>query len=84
MELDQETTAVLLAAALVVKNSEISKKRTTRSVSVKLWLSRRTNLRVYDSLLQELRSEDEAEYRKFLRMAPENFDELLEIPSTLL
>ena len=60
------------------------RKNTTRSVSVKLWLSRRTNLCVYDSLLQELRSEDEAEYRKFLRMAPENLDELLEIPSTLL
>ena len=84
MELDQETTAVLLAAALVVKKRRKCRKKTTRSVSVKPWLSRRINLCVYDSLLQELRSEDEAEYRKFLRMAPENFDELLEIPSTLL
>ena len=42
-------------------------------------MSRRTNLGVYDTLLQELRSEDEGEYRKFLRMTPENFDELLEL-----
>ena len=48
------------------------------------WLSRRTNLGVYDSLLQELRLEDEAEYRKCFRMTLENFDKLLELPSTLL
>ena len=65
MELEQERTAVLLAAALVVKKGQKYRKKKTRSLWVKPQLSRRTNLCVYNSLLQELRSEDEAEYRKF-------------------
>ena len=57
MELDQETTAVLLAAALVAKKVKISRGKKARSVWIMPWLSTMANLCVYDSLLQELRSE---------------------------
>ena len=33
----------------------------------------------FDTPLKELRSEDEAEYKRFLRMTPQTFDELLEL-----
>ena len=53
------------------------KHRKKRSVWVKPWLQRRNKLGVYHTLLQELRIEAEDEYKKFLRMSPEVFDELL-------
>ena len=44
---------------------------------MKPWLQRRNKLGVYHTLLQELRIEAEDEYKKFLRVSPEVFDELL-------
>ena len=44
---------------------------------MKPWLQRRNKLGVYHTLLQELRIEVEDEYKKFLRMSPEVFGELL-------
>ena len=46
---------------------------------MKNWLQRRSYLGCFDTLLKELRSEDEAEYKRFLRMTPQIFDELLEL-----
>ena len=69
------------AAALVVLLHIIKyqKKRKSRSHWVKPWLSKRSSFGVYDTLLQELRSEDEGEYKKFLHMSPDVFDELLNL-----
>ena len=44
---------------------------------VKSLLGRRINLGLYETLVQELRFEDESEYKKLLRMTPLNFDEIL-------
>ena len=44
---------------------------------MKHWLQRRNKLGVYHTLLQELRIEAVDEYKKFLRMSSEVFDELL-------
>ena len=57
------------------------KKRRKRSTCAKPWLRRRWNLGLYDNLLTELRFEDGEEYKKFLWMIPENFDELLRLNS---
>ena len=46
---------------------------------MKPWLNRRNELGVYNTLLRELRMEDEGEYKRFLRMIPENFDDLLNL-----
>ena len=45
---------------------------------VETWLQRQTQLGIYDTLLQELRLEEEGDYKKFLRMSTEIFDELLQ------
>ena len=37
---------------------------------MKPWLSKRSELGVYNTLLQELRLEGEFEYKKFLKMVP--------------
>ena len=44
---------------------------------VKSLLGRRINLGLYETLVQELRFEDESGYKKLLRMTPLNFDEIL-------
>ena len=43
------------------------------------WLTKRIELGIERSLLREFHSENEDEYRKFLRMMAENFDELLDL-----
>ena len=44
---------------------------------VKPSLGRRINLGLYETLVQELRFEDESEYKKLLRMTPQDFQEIL-------
>ena len=51
MENDEETAAAIVALLLVKGN----KKKRKRSVWVKPWLGRRTNLGLYEMLVQELR-----------------------------
>ena len=64
MESDEEIVAAIAALLLVKKN----KKNRKRSVWLKAWLGRIINLGLYETLVQELRFEDELEYKKLLRM----------------
>ena len=75
MDADQESDAAAVVIGVLLKRRK-SKQRKKRSVWVKPWLQRRNKLGVYRTLLQELRMEAE-EYKQFLRMSPELFDELL-------
>ena len=76
MDADQESDATAVVIGVLLKRRK-SKQRKKRSVWVKPWLQRRNKLGVYHTLLQELRMEAEEEYKQFLRMSPELFDELL-------
>ena len=78
MDVDQERAAAAVIIGVLLKRRK-TKHRKKRSVWVKpwAWLQRRNKLGVYHTLLQELRIEAEDEYKKFLRMSPEVFDELL-------
>ena len=51
MESNEETNAAIVSLLLVKRN----KKKRKRSVWVKPWLGRRTNLGLYEMLVQELR-----------------------------
>ena len=72
MESNEETEASIVSL-LLVKNT----KTRNRSVRVKSCLERSTNQGLYGTLVQELRFEDELEYKKLLRMTPQDFDEIL-------
>ena len=65
--------AAAMAALIVGKISKRKKKRQ------KPWLIRRNELGVDSSLLKELRIEEEEEYKTFLRVTPENLDNLLHL-----
>ena len=46
---------------------------------VKPWLKRREERGIYDTLVREFRLEEELEYKKFLGMDPNTFDELFQL-----
>ena len=71
-----EEAAAVVAVLVTLKNR---KNRKRRSTWVKPWLAERNSFCIYDNLLQELRSEDEKEYRKLLYMCPEVYYELLSL-----
>ena len=53
------------------------KRRGRRRFWVRPWIGRRLQFGMYDQLLVELRNEDQAYFKNFMRMPPEMFDELL-------
>ena len=53
------------------------KRRGRRRFWVRPWIGRRLQFGLYDQLLVELRNEDQASFKNFMRMPPEMFDELL-------
>ena len=76
MDFDHEYVAAAVVVAVLNKKRKRLRKKRERSVWVKPWLSIRNELRADRTLLREFRVEDDEEYNKFLRMSPENFDEL--------
>ena len=80
MDSDSECAAAAIVFAVLLKRRKKSKRK-KRSAWVKPWLQKRTQLGIYDTLLQELRLEEEEDYKKFLRMSTETFDELLQLIS---
>ena len=46
---------------------------------MKLWFKRRKNLEFYETLLAELRLEDEYKYNMLLRMTYENYEEIFQL-----
>ena len=55
-----------------------------RTMWTRDWLLRRDDLGVFDTLLAELRAEDEACFLNFLRVSPGIYDSLLEKVSPLI
>ena len=53
-------------------------KKKHRSMWTRQWLLRRTQYGAYETLLSELRREDEGSFLNFLRVAPDLFDSLVE------
>ena len=69
---------VFAASAIIIAVSTKRKReKRKRAEWVKPWLVRRPQLGAYDTLLSELQMEEESEYKNYLRMSPECFDEVL-------
>ena len=58
--------------------------RRPRSVWTRDWLMRREQLGAFDTLLTELRAEDQASFLNFLRVSPGIFDSLLDKVTPLI
>ena len=83
MDSDLELAAAAVVVAVVTKRRR-KRKRKPRSVWVKPWLEKRSKLGVYDTLIRELRLEEEEEYTKFLRMNAADFEEVLGLISIFI
>ena len=79
LQLANQQTACMVAIARAQPLVNRRQRRPQRkTVWIRPWLQRRLELGHYSKLLQELRLEDEASFRNFLRMDPRMFHELLQ------
>ena len=61
------------------REKQVKEKEKKRRVSGKPWFKRRKNLEFYETLLAELRLEDEYKYNMLLRMTYENYEEIFQL-----
>ena len=75
-----ERNRLLLLRMILLQHRRRRRRRNDRRWWCRLWLSpeRRLQFGLYDQLMVELRREDPASFRNFLRMPAEMFDELLQ------
>ena len=71
-------TTILLAQLHDMDNEQQEQRQRARSVWVRQWILRRSQLGQYEQLLQELRDEDRKGFKNFLRMDHAMFQELLQ------
>ena len=67
-------TQEVILAAILLEEQQFQRRRT---MWVKPWLMRRVMLGQYDTLMQELMRESQGDFRSFLRIEPDMFQELL-------
>ena len=77
MSEDELAAAAAVIIAVVAKQKNKKSNRAKRKYWVKPWLARRPQLGIYETLLLELRLEEERNYKNYLRMTTQNFDEIL-------
>ena len=75
--MDEEVTSAAIIIGLVFKKRK--NKRENRTKRTKEWMLQRAVHGAYDALLKDLRFTEEQDYNNYLRMAAEDFDEILEI-----
>ena len=78
-KMDQEQVAAAVIIALIFQKNKSRKKRQKRKVYVKLCLERKKSLGFFETLLPELRLEDEYNYEKYLRITSEIFQEISQL-----
>ena len=61
------------------QKKQVKENEKKRNVGMKLRLKRRKYFRVFETLLAELRLEDEYNYKNYLRMSFENFEEIIQL-----
>eukprot|EP00794_Sanderia_malayensis_P015479 gene15479-17059_t len=73
---DKAVCAIIIACTLKIKDRR--KRQRRRSVWCKEWLKNRETSSLYNSLVHELRLANRGDYRGFMRMNTDAFEELLE------
>ena len=75
----QEQAVAAVIFPLISEKSKSRQKVKKRRISVKPWFKRKKNLEFYETLLAELRLENEHNYDILLRMTSENFEEVFQL-----
>ena len=79
-----EDDSVVASCAAIIIAAALKKKRKKRLGCVKTWLLKRDKKGAYNNIIQELRFEDVENYKRYLRMNTETFEELLHRVTPLL
>ena len=79
-----DDNSVVAACAAIIIAAVLKKKRKKRLVWVKTWLLERDRKGAYNNIIQELRLDDIENYRRYLRMNTDTFEELLHSVTPLL
>ena len=74
-----EEEMLAACSALIIVAILRKKKRKPREIWVKKWLMKRDKKSAYNTILQELRLDDKANFRRYLRMNTDTFDELVRL-----
>ena len=82
MENEDEYDELCIASAVVVAVVARKKRRRPRSCWVRQWLLNRPQHGIYATLMSMVRSSDPSAYQYFCRMAPEDYDQLLNMIRT--
>ena len=77
MEMEIDEQVVACAAIILASPLPKKKKRKSRKVWVKSWLINKDTKSAYNNILRELRLDDVENFRRYLRMNTETFDELV-------
>ena len=73
----KKTRTLLTVAAICLLRVAMKRRKRTRSVWTRSWISRRQILGISSTLVTELQSEDAVEYRSMFRMDQESFEYVL-------
>ena len=79
-----EDDSVVASCAAIIIAAALKKKRKKRLVWVETWLLKRDKKGAYSNIIQELRFQDMENYRRYLRMNTETFEEWLHRVTPLL
>ena len=69
--------AVAILISEYLKHLENKKVRRKRRVRIKKWLHRRNSLGSANQLLSELRGEDPLDFKKYVKLSPKDFDDII-------
>ena len=75
-KISHEQAASVVIVALISRKNKSRKKRHKRKVGMKPWLKRKKNCGFYETLLAELRLEGKYNYKNYLWMTSEHFEEI--------
>ena len=82
MDAEEEEVLVAACATIIIAGTLIKKKRRKkRSICVKSWLAQRDAKGAYNNIIQELKLGDKDNYRRYLRMNSDTFEELISLVS---
>ena len=86
-EVDSEAEEIVIAAVAATMACVVQKRRKRRcskSIWMRDWLTKRPKFGAFHALMKDLREGDPVAYRNFVRLSSDDFDELLQLVDQMI
>ena len=83
-DIDFIVSSLMLVASTIYRRRQLRVRTRNRTIWARHWISKREEYGAYNGLVREIRVNDTASYRNFLRMDDTSFDTLLHKVSPLI